>query len=1024
MTPHVYFLIDSKVLDNHARVVGMVTRVLVYLASVNDAVTWNYEVADLGAVPARKEPRTQAKRRRVAERKPLARNTLTEFATELRGRERKEKIDGLESVPMLGTLTRRLMCLEADVEWGDPALMRSPTRNPHGSRTWADPTRLNESMTLRSYLFIVGREVPRTLDQVERFVHGVQEDGSLMDTLVAVRDGLVGNGLWESYARKRVGVSWIQMADNGRSLRCTDPVDLLIRTTFECCLEALGGSVISLPMHTDGVLPFSMCLSSTLRTRTYPAWSRKFAREISAVAECFDLADIQFSECGCAKDAWEIELPSGDHLSVGAVSAGDSTHRSLQRLTSARLLRRYSMPELVTLAGAFSDTCIDTLQGNTVVRATAVGTCTREKWHRVVDLVNTDPVYCEMRDGSLGSDSGVVMAHVDVDGRYMAVVPGPGTTALVYSVDELTGRAISDRMRAIQSELHDLEENATAADFTPAWLEDWVCFDDDLSVVPQESCLLDVSFDPAAADTACNPLDTEHCALDSSHLSPQLEKNGQQLIIRSPENSSVQNQEDHPVVCLTLESWYADIYLQTIPEAAPQLGSVVDVILPLMDAQSVSVAQLADCVLLNSAAIEDTFETRDVNDPASIEQSDVARQFAEMRCRALKSIIESSNSETIRRTWQLHECQLQILLHLVCLANMHRQDGDRGSEEEALSERLVECLRDLVDLLCIWASVDGLASTSDGVANDLATAFVGGPDVTRFAGTLAETVEELRIQCGWVPPPPPHPSGTKTADPVEGRRRKGTTPRKISRRMDERSEVIVHQRGPSSKHLSSRRIARHLDELICGSTAVRAGENRNPAHAAHAGHLKLPEHLVRQIKSEVVMTLRPSGLPPAPLASTYSTTTVAGSSGGALFAGRKNVRLGRGKRTVLPDFSIKRSASASANVYSDNGKGMQQSLDNSLLTPRTKRQRMGGGGGGSDSQDGSSPAMLFLSPSQRTASHYIYASDGSNDEDDEESLLLDQSPLLRHAVRRPLGQKQQSHTGQSSPNESHRALEF
>ncbi|KAJ2400959.1 hypothetical protein GGI23_001703 [Coemansia sp. RSA 2559] len=990
MTPHVYFLIDSSVLDSYTRVVDIVTRVLVYLASENDAVTWNYEVADLGA--ACKEPRTPAKRRRVAERRALALGALAEFSSELRGWQRKEQTGGA----VLGTLTRRLMCLEADVEWGDPALMRSPTRT-NGSRTWADPTRLNEPMMLRNYLFIVGHSVPQTLAQVGRFVRGRAQEGEpLMDTLEAVRDGLVGNGLWESYARKRVGVSWIQ-ADGCSPTACIDPVDLLIRTTFECSLEALGGSVLTLPASANGVLPLSTFLASALRTHTYPAWSRKFAREISAIAECFDMAN----GFACAQEAsWEIELPTG-RLNLGpVVSKCTVAHGLSQRLASARLLRRYSMAELVALASALGDADVE----HSTVRAKAVSKCGNGQWHCVVDLVSSDPVYCEIRDGCLGD--GVVLARADAGGAYVVVVPGPGSVVLVYPVDEHTGGAISDRMREIKLEPHEPEEDTAAVDFAPAWLESWACFDADLSVVPAETCSLDVRFDQA---NVYGSLGVGGCALGSGQHSPRVEEINHPLELCLPAQSLELAKENQAAACLTLESWYAGMYLRTIPEAAPQLGAVVDALLPLIDAQSASVAQVADSVLLSSMAIEDAFDASGRGGAQKTDGSSDSARFVGMRQQALNRAADagSGNGEAAQRMWQLHECQLQIVLHLVCLANMQRKEGEpEESAEDVLRTRLAERLRDLVDLLCVWASVDGLAMDSDGVANDLAAAFVGGPDVGRFAGALADTVEELRVQCGWVPQPA-QPSEAKGIS-AEGKRRKGTTPRRISRRMDERSEVIVHQRG-AAKHASSRRIARHLDELICGA------ENR-PAHAPHSHLRRLPEHLVRQIKSEVVMTLRPPS-------GSYARSTVAGSSGGALFAAGAR-RSGRaGKRTPVPDFAIRRSTAAPGPRTGQGAQQQQHLADGSLETPRTKRQRVGGGRMDSPQEDAanSSPLMLFSSPSQRTASHYIFASDGSSGEEDEDALvlLLDQSPLLRRAGRRPLGQHQEQ-----QQQESHRTLEF
>ncbi|KAJ2664693.1 hypothetical protein IWW48_000640 [Coemansia sp. RSA 1200] len=1059
MTPHVYFLIDSAVRsDYHARVVDTVTRILVHLAGAHDSVTWNYEVGGLGVPQARAEMRTVAKQRRPGERRPLAREALDELAADLHGNghQAASAAECLAGRPVLDTLSRRLTCLEADVEWGDPALMRSPTRNTHGSRTWADPTRLSEPMTLRNYLFIVSGQVPQTLDQVVQFVCGANRECPLMDTLLAMRDGLVGGGLWESYARKRVGVSWIQMSDCRLplSLARMDPVDLLIRTAFECCLEALGGSIITLPASVYQVVPFSAQLTTILRTRTYPAWSRKFAREVSAVAQCFDLAGLRSSGHLQDKCSWEIRIPGSGLLRLDSASGGAPRvlqQQQQQRLTSARLMRRYSMPELVALVGAFSDAHAEILQKRPVASATAVGGCLRSQWHAVVDLVDVDPVYCEAHGGPFDSDK-VLLARTDAKGGFVVVVPGSDDVALLFAVDEGVGGAISERMIAIQDQFHGLKDGVGVADYTtdfsPSWLESWACFDDDLSVVPAEECLFDVSFDTISA-VDCNPPDEGFCALDSSPINfgSRLADNGLQAT-QQPLSASVIEHKEDPMGAHTLESWYASTYLQIIPEAVPPLGPAVDALVCLVDSQAASIGQIAACVLLGSLAIEDAFEIPDANSIADKEQqggSDDRAKFAEMRQQALKCCSDNGrNSEAAKRMWQIHECQLQVLLHLVCLANMQNLGDSTEESDKALRDRLAESLRDLVDLLCIWASVDGPALGANETANDLAAAFVGGPDVARFAGSLMETVEELRIQCGWIPPPQT-PAANPLTEFSEGRRRKGTTPRRISKRMDERSEVIVRQRGSSAKHVSSRRIARHLEELICGPTkatgtsltkhtAVNRTSSADSSHANHSAQLKLPVHLMRQIKSEVVMTLRPAGLQPISAASEHSSaTTVASNSGRALHVRRQSEgRPGCGKRTAMPDLASRRKTIFGTNVsVRDDKKQNQQNNGTALQTPKTKRQRTGGE---SDMADAGSPSMLFSSPSRRAASHFIYGSDDSDGEESDDLLVLEQSPLLRHTMHYPSGQLRQGQQHEqhqqnealhsSSPSSSRRALEF
>ncbi|KAJ2000827.1 hypothetical protein GGI04_003994 [Coemansia thaxteri] len=251
MNSHVYFLIDTGALADGSAVSLMITRILVYLAAKNEAVTWNYETIDMRA---RQRSLAGHWKRKACARKQLTVDAINELTASLSSVKYTHDSATTRRRPALDGLHERLMCLEADVEWEDPALIRSPTRNS-SLHSWTDPTRLNESVSVRSHLYIIG-QAPQTLFELDEFVCGLSTHnsqgecrqaagGTLLENLTKLRDGFIGNGIWESYARKRVGVSWIQPAGR-EDLADLDPVDILIRGVFGCCLEALGGCVINM----------------------------------------------------------------------------------------------------------------------------------------------------------------------------------------------------------------------------------------------------------------------------------------------------------------------------------------------------------------------------------------------------------------------------------------------------------------------------------------------------------------------------------------------------------------------------------------------------------------------------------------------------------------------------------------------------------------------------------------------------------------------------------------------------------
>ncbi|KAJ2000826.1 hypothetical protein GGI04_003993, partial [Coemansia thaxteri] len=272
-------------------------------------------------------------------------------------------------------------------------------------------------------------------------------------------------------------------------------------------------------------------------------------------------------------------------------------------------------------------------------------------------------------------------------------------------------------------------------------------------------------------------------------------------------------------VTSTLCEWYSEIYLQQLLKPVPAFGCIIDR-LALICSESVqpdspdsTLSFLTSSVLQSSAAIEDVF---DANEQGKCSDKHGKQElYCAMRWQATQAL---ADEESVRRDWQLRECQLQILLHLFAIERLRVQNSAECSE----TDRLVESLHELVDFLCVRVSLGdiytrtgALGSNQNGDktstmvggevddGNDFAAAFIGGASVAKFAGTLGDIVEELRIQCGWVPPVTREvqPKQLDQAEVLpEGKRRKGT-PRKISKSSGERSEVIVRQPKLASREL-------------------------------------------------------------------------------------------------------------------------------------------------------------------------------------------------------------------------------
>ncbi|KAJ2357480.1 hypothetical protein GGF43_001433 [Coemansia sp. RSA 2618] len=988
-TTHAYFLIDVSALDSCAAVTRVVTRILVYLASVHDAFTWNFEVVDL---QTRQRALTAHGKRRICERKQLTRDTLRAFGDVLRGHRREAAERRGARRAALDTLRERLMSLEADVEWGDPALMRSPSRAAT-MRAWTDPTRLNESMSVRSFLYVVG-ERPETPADVDRFLGTTQgETASLLEKLTRVRDGIVGNGIWESYARKRVGVSWIRTT-RAAPLAATSPVDLLIDAVFGCCFEALGGCTVSVPdLDTRASLvPFSSVYAPVHRVRTHPSWSRKFAREISAVVDCF-AALVQVPR------AWTLptDYTQGpDEADVALVEA-DCNRR--QWLTDGRLLRRYDLPEMVALASK-----VQVAHAQRAVYATNCAAPLKYlleapvcAWPLAARHLVDVPTLCRsegrLRDGMF------VLAQILSSTehlQYVAVVPVDSTgTMAVYAMDAAVFANVQDVVDMARSECA-----ATAE----SWASD---IDYQLDVTPADHCAVDVGIDESligdyALDVAGSHTDPRNLSLDDEATDTVAESTGSDPLLQG----------------LTADP------ASSLPDSIAAVKPILDGSADSSCAET-AIAQLG-AILQSSTSIEDVFadaSSAGAADPSTA-QGESNDCLAALRLRSAAVIACNANA---RRAWQLHECQLQILLHLLAI--------DRARLWGQESDKLTEALNDLVDQLCIWTSVDDIFCSAPGGGDpddgsgsgDLASAFVGSAVVGQFAERLGDIVDELRVQCGWVPviADPDDDSAAAQGDLLllENKRRKGT-PRKITASQSERSEVIVQPSKQKSQLMSGRKLARHLEELIGGKRRFGFNSSSNvqksassadsepsepPAQRRRSTQLKLPLQLIRQLKNEVVSTTRPAPLSRSRTISSRSNSSGSGSmrrsgrndSSSSIRRGGRSDSSGSMRHSGWNNPSNSRTFSAAKTSTVNNcGRAAQRqpipefvdlssspSISGRVKelhlvpeTPSKKRLRTG------DPVPASSPSM-FIPSSLPAANAFIY-------ESDESEGLAERSPLF------------------------------
>ncbi|KAJ1880462.1 hypothetical protein H4R99_002071 [Coemansia sp. RSA 1722] len=912
MFSHAYFLIDTSILSTDASVGEIITRILAFLLSRNESLTWNYEILDLGA---RQRAMTAQGKRRVSERKKPSAESIQQLRDALSDctHQRKPALTSRRAV--LDTLHERIMCLEADVEWGDPALMRSPTRN-QGTRAWTDPMRLNESMSVRSHLYVLSKS-PESLDALNEFVCGPGIDNTgLLDKLTLMRDGIIGNGIWENYARKRVSVGWIKPTKS----RVVDmaPVDILVMSTFECCLEALGGCVMSAEELCNPSMPFSSIFEPLHRERTYPSWSRKFAHEISAVVDKFlttghDTQE-QRTEDICVWTVQSKDPGSG----MDTFRLRKIVHEPRRWLREGRLLRNFDLPEMVALAGEYQS-MISQRQQTLADKAKDLATvCSMPMsvWPGVLRLVPSECMQCEVVADSRSPDNGLYGSEFIVaqnrsyatDGlaqtrgfTYFAIIPAGSRTALVYGLDT---HAFEQALGISGSSSCEQTDAPSPEPFDPAWIEDWAWkLPSQMDIEPTDGCIIDTRHDFSTDDgipcAASSP--SKLCSTPTSASPDGGENSGSISASEDPCKHECAELE-----ILDLHTWFGTAYLKWTAQPTSALDHAVSALESLFNSykddtqRDLELTKLRASVLLSSSSIDDAFST-DARDsrrqPSSAGDEGYIDSNAYMLQR--QSVLDRVD-DSDHRKWQLYECQLQILLHLFVVERMRTQDGKDSKE---VVGQLVDTLHDLADQLCIWVSMDDLggvfmpltnpaaATDSGDTPNDPAAAFVGGPLVGRFAATLGDLVEDLRTQCGWVPQPSTDDTSLSDAEKTnndaagEGKRRKGT-PRKINKSMSDRSEVIVDQRKRASNIMSGRKLARHLDELIGGTnnksnSHIRSSGRRSSnifplplpskptSSRRQSAQLKMPAHLIRQIKNEVVSTARTATKSHSATASSY-----------------------------------------------------------------------------------------------------------------------------------------------------------
>ncbi|KAJ2444510.1 hypothetical protein GGF42_006284, partial [Coemansia sp. RSA 2424] len=610
-------------------------------------------------------------RRKVSERKQLTVDAINGLVTALTSVKRHQGSAATHRRPVLDALHERLMCLEADVEWEDPALIRSPTRNS-SMRTWTDPTRLNESMSVRSYLYVLG-QAPQTLLELDEFVCGPAAQNSqesdhthgatLLDKLTRLRDGIIGNGIWESYARKRVGVSWIRPTAR-EAVLVADPVDILIGDLFGCCFEALGGCVMNMAdLAANSPLPFSSTFAPLHRTRTYPSWSRKFAREISAVVDRFAVAIARDDRAhadsvlqSCEPREWLLQTAP---LAI-RLTRIDCTSRSWLR--DGRLLRRYDLPEMVALASEYKSSCLRHQEwlSSAAQSLVLLHSVSALHWHHTVRQLSRPPVHYSL-DGRIHDSLKGKVLYAQCLSRdsaedlpadlalYAAIVPVTENTATMYFMDATTYAKVSN------APLLASNTQSAASQFRAAWIEDWAWRDTagDMCIAPRDYCALDVGFDESLFECPMS----DQMPSDGFMLLSSSADTGPAAIAQSGTSVELASKGACPPSALpsisTLAEWYSEMYIKGLMSPAPEFGRILDGLTLLCntlapaDPPNAVLASLAGSVLLGSAAIEDVFEA--VEQARSTEGPGDAEAYRTLRQQATQSVGGDGPS---KRAWQ------------------------------------------------------------------------------------------------------------------------------------------------------------------------------------------------------------------------------------------------------------------------------------------------------------------------------------------------------------------------------------
>ncbi|KAJ1840667.1 hypothetical protein LPJ73_006357, partial [Coemansia sp. RSA 2703] len=436
-----------------------------------------------------------------------------------------------------------------------------------------------------------------------------------------MRNGIIGNGIWENYTRKRVSVNWIRTKQ--RSVADMDPVDILIETVFGCCFEALGGTVMSLNELCNAWVPFTSAFEPLHRVRTYPCWSRKFAHEISAVVDRYvAVPDEPSSADGVF--TWSVEV-SPDMSQIAGFGLQRIISEPQRWLRDGRSTRQYDLAEMVALAGEHKRNVMwraDHARQNKG-RVFLTHAIPLDMWPMAVRLVTGESIPYRLEQ-ALSEDAfndcfllARVMTDDQITRSYVAIVPVNNQVAVMYALDQCSYEEAS-KMSGLSNE----EYGCEAESFDAAWIEDWALqLSDTVPIEPLDTCAIDVHVDQfsqellLSKESSAQPIlpepDTKCCVNDLTEDCPA---------DAVPLDSS-------SIICL--ESWFAKAYLMAAVETKPDLEYALDSLESLFvnledkSKEENLLGNIRQFVLRSSLSIEDTFSAdakrSDVVDTSSTE---------------------------------------------------------------------------------------------------------------------------------------------------------------------------------------------------------------------------------------------------------------------------------------------------------------------------------------------------------------------------------------------------------------------